>query len=42
MFDDPSREAALKFDGHFDQLVEVVGADLKHLQYPGKCPANKI
>lgn len=39
MFDDTAREVGLHFDGHLNQLVEMVGTDLEHPQHPGEGPA---
>lgn len=38
VLDDAPGEVPLQFDGHLDQLVEVVGTDSKHSQYPWKRP----
>ncbi len=40
VFDDASGEIPLQFDGHLYELVEVVGADVKHIQYPWKRPVG--
>ena len=39
VFDDATREAGLHFDGHLNQLVEMIGRHFKHSQYPGEDPA---
>ena len=39
VLDNTAREVGLYLDSHLDQLVEVVGTDLKHTQYPGEGPA---
>ena len=39
VFDDAAWKIRLHLDGHFNQLVEMVGAHLKHLQNPGENPA---
>ena len=41
VFDDSSWEVLLQFDDHLNQLVEVVGTHLEHLQHPGEHPAIK-
>ena len=39
VFDDAAWKIRLHLDGHLNQLVEMVGAHLKHLQNPGENPA---
>ena len=42
LFDDAARKVCLNLDGHFNQLVEVIGTHFKHPQNPGENPAITI
>ena len=42
MLHDAAGKLSLVFDGWLYQLVEVIGADLKRLQHPGKCSADIV
>lgn len=41
MFDNIPRETILCFDKYFNDLIEMVRADIKDFNHPRKCPVNK-